>query len=239
MNGYLQIHFSALSRPVNVTLSIRPLSPVVLLLLLSLLSASLQAQTTRDKNKDHDLVQFSGIVVTSDSLRPVPYTHIIIRNTHWGTISDYYGYFSFVARRNDTVDFSAMGFKKSYYVIPDTITRNRYSLIKAMTADTLLLAETVIYPWPTIEQFKEAFIKLKVPDDDLTRAQKNLERAEMKERLEAFPMDGGMNYKNYMQQQVYNKNYYIGQTQPISILDPFAWAQFFKAWKEGKFKRKQ
>ncbi len=239
MNGYPQIHLSSRWHPVPYDLAFPRLTASLLLLILSLLTLPLPAQTTRDKNKDHDLIQFSGIVVTSDSLRPVPYTHIIIRNTRWGTISDYYGYFSFVARRNDTIDFSAVGFKKSYYVIPDTLTRNRYSLIKAMTADTLLLAETVIYPWPTIEQFKEAFIKLKVPDDDLTRAQNNLERAEMKERLEAFQMDGSMNYKNYMQQQVYNKNYYIGQTQPISILDPFAWAQFFKAWKEGKFKRKQ
>jgi hypothetical protein len=177
--------------------------------------------------------------VTADSLRPVPYTHIVIKNTRWGTVADYFGYFSFVARRNDTILFTAVGYKKSYYVIPDTITRRRYSLIKALTADTTLLDETVIYPWPTKEQFREAFIKLKIPDDDLVRAQKNLELAEMRERAELYAMDGSMNYKNYMQQQIYNRNYYIGQTQPITILDPFAWAQFFKAWKEGKFKRKK
>jgi hypothetical protein len=108
-----------------------------------------------------------------------------------------------------------------------------------MTADTNHLDETAIYPWPTKQQFIEAFIKLKIPDDDLVRARKNLELAEMRERAQAMAMDGDMNYKNYMQQQIYNKNYYIGQIQPFSILDPFAWAQFFKAWKEGKFKRKK
>jgi hypothetical protein len=213
--------------------------PLVTCFLILLLLIGPRCFTQTTKEKDNDLVQFSGIVVTADSLRPVPYTHIVIKNTRWGTVADYFGYFSFVARRNDTILFTAMGFKKSYYVIPDTITRRRYSLIKALTADTTLLDETVIYPWPSKEQFREAFIKLKIPDDDLVRAQKNLELAEMRERAEFYAMDGSMNYKNYMQQQIYNRNYYIGQTQPISILDPFAWAQFFKAWKEGKFKRKK
>jgi hypothetical protein len=186
--------------------------------------------------QDEDLVQFSGIVVTADSLRPVPFTHIVIKNSRWGTVADYYGYFSFVAHLCDTVMFSAVGYKKSTYIIPDTLSQNRYSLIKAMTSDTIMLDETVIYPWPTKEQFREAFVNLRVPDDDLERARKNLERAEIKEKAENMAMDGSMNYKNYMYWQNY-KNYYIGQTQPITVLDPFAWAQFFKAWKDGKFKR--
>jgi hypothetical protein len=51
-------------------------------------------------------------------------------------------------------------------------------------------------------------------------------------------MDGSQNYK-FSMQQMQDKYYYNGQLQPISILNPFAWAQFIKAWKEGKFKRKK
>ena len=51
-------------------------------------------------------------------------------------------------------------------------------------------------------------------------------------------MDGGMNYQNFIDQTV-SKLYYAGQTQPISVLNPFAWAQFIKAWQDGKFKRKK
>jgi len=71
----------------------------------------------------------------------------------------------------------------------------------------------------------------------MQRAQKNLNLAEMKERYMNYPMDGSMNYKNFVDQQVY-KNYYNGQYMPNNLLNPFAWAQFVKAWKEGKFKRK-
>jgi hypothetical protein len=186
---------------------------------------------------ESNLVQFSGIVVTADSLIPVPYTNISIKNTWRGTIADYYGYFSFVAFKSDTIVFSAVGFKKGIFTIPDTITDKRYSLIQVMASDTILLTETVIYPWPSREKFKEAFLKFDVPDDDYERAKKNLDIAQLREITENYPMDGSMNFRNSM--QLYqNKLYYNGQTQPITILNPFAWAEFIKAWKEGKFKRK-
>jgi hypothetical protein len=206
---------------------------LVTLLFISLIPiGQLIAQEAED-----ELVQFTGIVVTADSLIPVPYANISIKNTHRGTISDYYGYFSFVAFKSDTIVFSAVGFKKGVFSIPDTITGNRYSLIQVMASDTIMLTQTVIYPWPSKEKFKEAFLKYDVPDDDYERAKKNLDIVQLREMSVNYPMDGSMNFRNSM--QLYQqKLYYNGQTQPITILNPFAWAEFIKAWKEGKFKRK-
>jgi hypothetical protein len=182
-----------------------------------------------------DVIQFSGVVVNSQNLEPVSYCNIMINRTKRGTISDFHGYFSFVALKNDTIHFSAIGFKNNSFIIPDTITQSRYSLIHVMNADTILLAPTVIYPWPTEEDFKQAFINLDIPDDDYEIAMKNLAKAEMRERTMNFKMDGSMNYKNYIDQRT-SRLYYAGQTQPISLLNPFAWAEFIKAWKEGKFR---
>lgn len=192
--------------------------------------------TAQELTPDKDVIQFSGVVVNAKNLDPVSFTNIMIKGTRRGTISDYYGYFSFVALKNDTIQFSAIGYKESDFVIPDTITKNRYSLIHLMDTDTILLAPTVIYPWPTEEDFKKAFVTLDIPDDDLEIARKNLAKAEMKERAMNMKMDGSMNYQHYIDQQT-SKLYYAGQTQPISLLNPFAWAKFIKAWKEGKFKR--
>ncbi|MBE0641057.1 MAG: carboxypeptidase-like regulatory domain-containing protein [Bacteroidales bacterium] len=203
-----------------------------LILLLMLSAFGLNAQKTRPDQ----LVQFTGVVVTADSLEPVPFTHIINLNLRRGVAADFYGYFSFVARPGDTIVFSAIGFRKSSYVIPDSIEGDRYSMIKVMTRDTLLLAEAVIYPWPTLEQFKEAFVKMDIPDDDLEIARKNLERSEIYERSLEYPMDGAMNYRNTIDQRT-SKLYYYGQLPPNNLLNPFAWAQFIKAWREGKFKR--
>lgn len=194
--------------------------------------------SAQDEDEGDDLVQFSGIVVSVDSISPVSFTNIVIKNSWRGTVADYYGYFSFVAHKLDTIIFSAVGYKKSDFVIPDTITANRYSLIQVMSADTVLLPQTVIYPWPSPEEFKEAFLSYEVPDDDFERAKKNLEAVKLREMAESIPMGPDMNY-NYSMQLKQDKLYYIGQTQPISILNPFAWAQFMKAWKEGKFKRRK
>jgi hypothetical protein len=202
----------------------------VLVLLLS--GSQLFAQTP-----DEDLVQFSGMIVASDSLEAVPYVNIKIKGLNRGTTSDFYGFFSLVARKGDVIQFSAVGFKKGEYLIPDTLRSNRYSLVHIMTNDTILLKETVIYPWPTKEQFRHAFVWNKIPDDDLTIAQRNLDKMEMRERARMMPMDGSMNYRNYMDNQV-SKLYYRGQAQPITVFNPFAWAEFIKAWKRGDFKRK-
>ena len=184
------------------------------------------------------LIQFSGVVVTGDSLKPLSHVNMMIRNTHRGTVSDIFGFFSFVAQEHDTIDFSHVGFKHACYIIPDSLQENRYSLIQMMSADTFLLQETVIYPWPTKEQFREAFMNLKLPDSDAGRAERNLKMAAVKEKMENIPMDGSLNYKHAMEQKM-NQLYYTGQIPPNNLLNPFAWVQFIEAWKNGDFKRKK
>ena len=216
------------------TMTFRKIFPITILfvgliLLVSVLSADGQSRPRR-------VIQLSGLVVTGDSLAPVPYTTVWVKNTRRGTITDFYGFFSIAVYERDTLRFSSVGFKEVLFVVPDTLSQPRYSAIQVMSRDTVYLTETVIYPWPTREQFRHAFIHTEIPDDDYDRAMRNLARAEMKERLQTMPMDGGMNYRNAMQQHT-QRLYYAGQAPPMRLFDPFAWAEFFKAWREGKFKR--
>jgi len=186
--------------------------------------------------KEKKLIQFSGVVVTGDSLDPVPFANVIIKGTRKGAVSDRSGFFSFVAEAGDMIEFSALGYKPSMYIVPDSLKLSRYSWIQVLNTDTIFLTEAVIVPWPTLEQFKKAFVETKIPNDDMQRAEKNLALAEMRERAMNLPMDGAMNFRNYVDQQIF-KNYYRGQYMPNNLLNPFAWAQFIKAWKEGKFKK--
>jgi hypothetical protein len=185
---------------------------------------------------DSDLIQFSGVVVSGDSLEPVPYCTVIDKSTKRGTVSDYFGYFSFVAHKGDSIRFSSVGFKTSYYVIPDSLQNNKYSLIHVLSTDTIMLPVAVIYPWPSKEQFAEAFVNTEIPNDDYKRAVHNLEQAELKELADGIPMNGSMNY-NYQMQQVQNKLYYAGQLPPNNLLNPVAWSKFIQSWKNGDFKR--
>ncbi len=183
-------------------------------------------------------VQFSGIVVTADSLKPIPFVNILIKDTWRGTVTDLYGFFSFVAHPKDVVVFNALGYKTVFYTIPDTLTINRYSLIQVLRPDTLLMNETVIYPWPTYEQFKQAFVNTDIPDDELERAKKNIDELEKRILFDELPMSSSMNFRNYIDNKV-SQLYYAGQYRPNNLLNPIAWAQFIKAWREGKFKVKK
>jgi len=203
---------------------------VLTLLLIFVGISSLRAQ-----DGDDDLIQFSGVVITGDSLSPVPFTNVLIENTSKGTMTDYYGYFSFVAQKGDSILFSSVGYERARFIIPDTLTTNRYSLIQILDKDTIRLRETVIYPWPTREQFKEAFLAMEIPETDFDRAQRNLAQADMIARMDAAMPSGGETFK-YSMQQYQQQLYYAGQAPPINVLNPVAWSQFIKAWKRGDFK---
>ena len=76
-----------------------------------------------------------------------------------------------------------------------------------------------------------------MPQDDLDRANSNMARADMKERMTGMAMDASLNYK-YNMQQYQSKLYYAGQLPPNNLLNPIAWAKFIQAWKRGDYKKK-
>lgn len=186
--------------------------------------------------QENKLIQISGIVVTVDSLEPVPYTTVIIKNSYRGTISDFYGFFSLVARNGDTLVFSSVGRKTMEFVVPEKLDEYRFSLIQTLPKDTLELQPTAIYPWPSKEEFKQAFLELQAPDDNLAIAERNLRDERLRELAAELPLDGSGNFKFAMQQE-YSRVYYAGQLPPNNLLNPIAWAKFIKAWKDGTFKR--
>ena len=206
----------------------------ILFIVFALLVIQSKAQNL-DKN---DLVQFSGVIVTSDSLKPIPYSSVMIKNSNRGTISDYYGFFSFVAKMRDTIEFAAIGYKRATFVIPDTLSDQRCSMIQILKGDTILLREVVIFPWPTKEQFKDAFLRLRIPDDDLARAGKNLDPEQIAYLSSSLAMDGSMNFRNQMEQHT-TRLYYAGQLPPNNLMNPIAWAKFIQMWQNGAFKKKE
>ena len=205
----------------------------ILLFLFAVLASHSIVQAQESKP---NLVQFSGVVVT-DSLMPVPFTNILVRNTYRGTMSDVYGYFSFVAQEGDTILFSAVGFTRSQFVIPDSLGEQKYSMIHVMNRDTIQLREISVYPWPSREQFREAFLNLRLPDDDYQLAMKNLSPAEMIQRMENLPPDAYHSFR-YAMSLDQTKLYYAGGTPNINLFNPIAWAQFLQAWQNGAYKKK-
>lgn len=184
--------------------------------------------------EDRRVVQITGIVAETDSSAGIPFVNIRIKGTARGTVSDYYGFFSVVARESDTLVFSCVGYEPAVAFLPGRLESDNYYLLAKMQKDTIRLRTVGIKPY-NAKNFGEAFVNLELKDDDYDRAMKNLSQQELDAIKQGMPMDGGLNYKNAMQQRSYAL-YTAGGLPSPSILNPFAWAKFFKALKEGKFK---
>ncbi len=195
----------------------------------------LSAQNNRDSN----LIQFSGILLSADSIYPIPFANISVLGKPYGTYSSLEGYFSFVARKGDTIAFSHVEFKTSYFKIPDSLKGYKYSIVKLMNQDTFHLPGVLVMPMPNRSTFDYAFVTKDIPDDDYVRAKNNLELEAMKEQASKMDNDASEAYRAVLRNQMQKSYYAGGQIPPMNILNPFAWAQFFEAWKRGDFKAKK
>ncbi|HAB89724.1 MAG TPA: hypothetical protein DCF84_04245 [Bacteroidetes bacterium] len=184
------------------------------------------------------VVQFSGYVVTPDSLVGIPFVNIRVEGKNRGSYSNADGYFSFAAAAGDTVMFSCFGFEDDRYIIPSALNSNKYSIVKLMTEDYAYLDSVIIYPWPTREMFRAAFLDLELAESDVDRFLRNMEREYLQEMAEALPMDAQENADRYLRAEA-QKYYWAGQAPPQNIFNVFAWAQFIEAWKRGDFKRRR
>lgn len=202
-----------------------------------ILSFTVQAQNLTPADTSRKIIQFSGVVVENDSLYPLGYVAIVIRNTSRGVYSNMNGYYSIVVQENDTIDFIALGYRRSSFIMPDTFaTVNQYNHVQSLRVDTIFLREAVIYPWPSKDEFKDAFLAMDVPIDDLSRARANLSKAEMVQAAQNVAMDGGMVYNATMRQQAVKSATY-GQYPTSNLLNPVAWAKFVQALNNGELNR--
>lgn len=205
-------------------------------ILLFLVSGLISYSFAQENQKK--VIQFSGYVLTPDTLMGIPFVTIQINNSSRGTISNREGFFSFAANVGDTVNFRSIGFENSYYYIPKSLQTNKYSIVKLLSTDTYYIDTVTVYPWPSKEMFKQAFLSLEIEENDVDRALKNLEREYLKEMGENMPMDASENANYYLRSEA-QKYYYAGQAPPQNIFNVFAWAQFIEAWKRGDFRRKK
>ncbi len=210
-----------------------------LILLLIFCISALNAQ--EKEMEQMKAVQFSGMVVTegaSGEPEPLAYTSIAIKGTSRGTVSDVFGFFSFVALSGDTIVFSRIGYRTVEKVIPDSLQIDRYSWQQIMTTNDYLLPEAVILPWPSREHFKYDFLAIDISNELRAKADENLAQSVLEELRYTVPVDGTETYSLELEKQ--QEEYYsAGQFKPQKIFSPVAWKQFIEAWRRGDFKKKK
>lgn len=183
------------------------------------------------------VIQLYGVVMSADSLRALPGASVTVIGSGRGTLTNEYGVFSIVVMKGDKVQFSYIGFKDKVALIPANLTENQYSLVQLMVNDTAYLPATIIRSRPTREQFERDFVNTPVPNDKQEIARQNTEMARLRLLMASLPRDGQEAVNQQFRTQA-QKAYYAGQTPPMQVLNPAAWAEFIKAWKRGDFKKK-
>ncbi|MBB6273599.1 hypothetical protein HDF26_004059 [Pedobacter cryoconitis] len=188
-------------------------------------TGALFAQQTPSGKK---LIQFSGIITDRDSGFVVPYVTITNKtNQDQRYGANYKGYFSFVAHPGDTLIYNAIGYTDKVVLIPPDIKDSKYTAMVKMKSEIIYLPAVRVYPWATVEEFTKDFLAMKVADDDMEIARKNMSSHSINGKIQYLPRDAGeISSTNFRidQERALNKN--MVQSNPL--LNPFAWGKLMQ-----------
>lgn len=186
-------------------------------------------------------IQISGIVMTNDSLpRYIPFAHVYVPGASRGTMTSGEGFFSFATLPGDTIRVSCIGYQTEDLVLADSLSSKAYLARVVMRPDTFLLQEVELYPWPSRDRFKEAFLSTRIPTTQEDIAMRNLAIQELKARAEkmGYSPEEIQSYAIQVQERnIYNYGRYQGfdngGTAILGALaNPFAWQRFFESLKK-------
>lgn len=178
--------------------------------------------------------QLTGVVFGKDSTQVVPGVHVYVPKAGRGTTTNPYGFFSLPVVKGDSVVFSAVGFEKASYVVPDHDKESSIQLIVTLQEDVTYLDELEVFPYPSEEVFKAAVLAVELPNQrDYDNLQRFLSSAVMREAYWNLSASANMNHRFFMQQQ---QNAIAYRFQPPSnpLLNPFAWRDFIQSLKKKK-----
>lgn len=182
------------------------------------------------------IVQFSGIVM-SDSNMVIPYATITnLSSKGLAYTANYKGYFSFVVHEQDSIRITAIGYGTKTFVIPIQITQKSYTLEIRLKPEAINLPVVKVFPWASTEEFRKDFLSMKMADDDLEIAKKNVSKKSILELSGNLPRDGQEIHSSSFSDSHTNLVNQHSRTNPL--LNPFAWGALIKQITEGDKSRK-
>jgi len=185
-------------------------------------------------------IMFTGVVVGANQER-LPMASIIIPQAGKGTLADETGYFVVPVFPGDSLVFSYVGYKSQYFRIPKNYNGETFSAVIAMREDVQMLQEVRVWPYSTEEEFKKAFLEMRLPDQaDRDALAKSTDPDYINRMSMLVPNNAQTNFRYMMDQQLFGRESFAnrGFSTTMPFLNPFAWASFIKSVKKGDLKRK-
>ncbi|MGA1373931.1 MAG: carboxypeptidase-like regulatory domain-containing protein [Flavobacteriales bacterium] len=180
------------------------------------------------------VVQVSGMVVTGDSLSPLPYATVYRTRDQRGTTTDFNGFFSLPALAGDTLTISTVGFVSRAVVVPDV--SDRFNAVLPLVRDTVVLGTAVINPWPSQERFRQEFMALTMAPDAYSIANERLDPVALFDRLSYIEPDAIEVGRTWSSAQATAASTQ-GMIPTVSVLNPAAWAAFIRALRNGELRQ--
>lgn len=205
-----------------------------------LLIISISCFSSIYSQKSDNLIQFSGNTLISygDSIEPVAFVTIRNKSRRSAAYSGPDGFFSLVVKSGDTVEFTAIGFKKSVLIIPKEIYKSKFFATQAMIRDTNQLREVTIVPWKNVDELKRAVLDLSINEHDLIIAYQNMQYERWATLRENMAPDLQENRSAYLaQHNSDNLRISTGLMPMNNLANPFAWMQFFDMISKKKKKK--
>lgn len=109
-----------------------------------------------------------GTIVDGNSNELLMGSNILVNNDY-GTKTNYNGEFTLKVKENDSLTISFIGYKSLHYIIPHKASGNYLTKFK-LYKDSISLNEVEIFPYPTYEEFQEAFFNMDKQDEQIAMA---------------------------------------------------------------------
>lgn len=183
-----------------------------------------------------NIVQFSGLVVGGDSLYGIPGVYLTIPKAGRGTVTNDQGFFSMPTLAGDSVEISTIGYKKKKIVVPKS-EKQSITVIIELQEDTTFYPIVEIFPYPTEDVFKKAFLSMKMDKNGMyNNMYSNVDPVLMQRLVMNQNMTPTESFKYSLRNQMYLPGGQVGSGG--FNLNPFAWGQTIKAIRKGDYKKK-
>ncbi|MFI5162167.1 MAG: hypothetical protein ACHQHN_12885 [Sphingobacteriales bacterium] len=175
------------------------------------------------QQQEKPLIQFSGVVYNADSTKVViPYVTVTNKSaSNQIYVSNYQGYFSFVVHEQDTLIFTSIGFAPVTLVIPARVYTKSYTAEVRIKPQIINLPTFRVFPWATTDEFRKDFLSMKLADDDLEIARKNIQHISIAAGENTLARDGEEIQSGYAQQE--HNNIVNSHSTVNPLLNPIAW----------------
>jgi hypothetical protein len=184
-------------------------------------------------------ILFQVQIVANNGSEYLPMAYVYNPKAGRGALSDNFGRADLLVFPGDSLVFTYIGYKKQYYIIPKSVEQVQQKII-SMDEDSKMLAEVKVFPHASEEEFKQAFLNMRLRDErQRAILANNLEQS----KLNVYALQAGLgaasNFRNFsdmMTSAQANKSFYASPL--LSLTNPFAWMSFIQSVKNGDLKKK-